>query len=199
MIAVITGDIINSRKGETTEWLPLLKEILSAYGAFQKNWEIFRGDSFQLSLSPDKALLAAIHIKAGMKFQKELDARLAIGIGEEDHNTGMVTEANGTAYIRSGECFEALKKQNLAIRTGEPVMDELLNLLFSLALLTMDNWSPLVADVIRLALENPDKNQKELAELLKRSPSSVNEALKRGGYDEVMEMNEFYKKQVVSL
>ena len=199
MLAVITGDIVNSRKGETTEWLPLLKEIINNYGVFKKNWEIFRGDSFQLSLSPEKALIAAIHIKAGMKFYKVLDARLAIGIGEEDHNTGKITEANGTAYVRSGEGFESLKKQNLAIRTSDPDTDELLNLLFSLALLTMDNWTPLVADLIKFSLENPDKNQRELAELLERSPSSINEALKRGGFDELMELNEFYKKQVANL
>lgn len=199
MVAVITGDIINSRQGKTSEWLPLLKEILEYYGTFQVNWEIFRGDSFQLSLSPEKALIAAIHLKAGMKLQKDLDVRLAIGIGEEDHNNGKITEANGTAYVRSGECFESLKKQNLAIRTADPDIDELLNLLISLALLTMDNWTPLVADLIRHSLENEDKNQKELAEFLNRSPSSVNEGLKRGGFDEVMEMNKFYQKVVGTL
>ena len=199
MVAVITGDIINSRQRKTLEWLPVLKETLNNYGNFQLNWEIFRGDSFQLSLSPEKALIAAIHLKAGMKLQKDLDVRLAIGIGEEDHNNGKITEANGTAYVRSGECFESLKKQNLAIRTADPDTDELLNLIFSLALLTMDNWTPLVADLIKKSLENPDKNQKELAELLKRSPSSVNEGLKRGGFDEVMEMNKFYQKIVERL
>ena len=199
MVAVITGDIINSRQRKTLEWLPVLKETLNNYGNFQLNWEIFRGDSFQLSLSPEKALIAAIHLKAGMKLQKDLDVRLAIGIGEEDHNNGKITEANGTAYVRSGECFESLKKQNLAIRTADPDTDEMLNLIFSLALLTMDNWSPLVADLIRFSLENQDKNQKELAELLERSPSAVNEALKRGGFDELMELNEFYKKRVADL
>lgn len=199
MVAVITGDIVNSRGGEAGEWLPLLKEILDFYGSPGKDWEIFRGDSFQMSLDPEKALLACLHLKAGIKTQKELDVRLAIGIGEEDHNTGKITEANGTAYVRSGECFEALKKQNLAILTGDSHTDELLNLIFSLALLTMNNWSPLVSDVIRTAIENQDKNQKELSEFLKRSPSSVNEALKRGGYDEVMEMNDFYIKKVAEL
>lgn len=199
MIGVITGDIINSRKGETKEWLPLLKSVLDQYGDFQKNWDVFRGDSFQLSLSPQKALLAAVHIKAGIKNQKDLDARLAIGIGDEDYNSGKIMEANGTAYVRSGECFESLKKQNLAILTGDSCTDEVLNLLFSMALLTINNWSPIVSDLIRLSIENQDKNQKEIAELFKRSPSSVNEALKRGGFDEVMEMNEFYKKRVAAL
>tara|TARA_B110000305_G_C19373082_1_gene605540 strand:- start:790 stop:930 length:141 start_codon:yes stop_codon:yes gene_type:complete len=46
MIAVITGDIINSRKGEVERWIGPLKETLNRYGVEPKNWEIYRGDSF---------------------------------------------------------------------------------------------------------------------------------------------------------
>jgi len=50
MISIITGDIINSRKLPSSIWLDGLKRILNAHGLQPKNWEIFRGDAFQLEV-----------------------------------------------------------------------------------------------------------------------------------------------------
>jgi hypothetical protein len=196
MIAVITGDIINSRKGKIESWINTLKATLNQYGSEPKNWEIYRGDSFQLSLSPEKALLAALHIKSTIKQTKTHDVRMAIGTGEEKYNSSKITESNGSAYINSGECFEELKKQTLAIKSNNEKLDESLNTMFNLSLLTTNNWSVTVSGVIKTAIENPKKNQKDLAKLLNKSQSSISEALKRGGFEEIMSMNEFYEKNI---
>lgn len=193
MIAVITGDIINSRKGEVERWIGPLKETLNRYGVEPKNWEIYRGDSFQLSLAPEKAVIAALHIKATIKQTKLQDIRMAIGIGEEKYRSPKITEANGSAYANSGMCFEAMKKQTLAIKSGNKNLDQSLNTMFNLSLLTANNWSSTVSEVIKTAIENSKKNQKSLAKLLNKLQSGVSEALKRGGFEEIMSMNEFYK------
>ncbi|WP_420552913.1 SatD family protein [Tenacibaculum aiptasiae] len=199
MKAVLTGDIINSRQGTIEDWIHLLKDILNNYGEEPKSWEIFRGDSFQLALDPKKALLAAIHIKSAIKQTKTYDVRIAIGIGEETYSSPKITEANGSAYIHSGECFEGLKKHSLGIKSGNTLLDQTLNTMFKLSLLITDNWSSVVSKVIKVALENPEKNQKDLAKLLDRSQSNISEALKRGGYDELLTMNEFYTQQIAQL
>lgn len=196
MIAVVTGDIINSRTQPAADWLPLLKDILSSYGESPAQWEISRGDSFQLITSPTRALQAALHLKAGVKTIKDLDVRIAIGIGEQDHNARKVSESNGSAFIRSGEGFDSLKKQNMGIFTGNPEEDELLNLILELALLTMNNWSTTVANSIKTAIENPEKSQTELAALLGKSQSSLSEALNRGAYEEICKMEDFYRKKI---
>ena len=199
MIAVITGDIINSREGEVESWIDPLKDTFNKYGNEPKNWEIYRGDSFQLSLEPEKALLAAIHIKSTIKQTKIYDVRMAIGIGEEKYSSPKITESNGSAYVHSGECFEELKKYSLAIKSDNETLNESLNVMFKLSLLTIDNWSRVVSKVIKTAIENPEKNQKDLAKLLKRSQSNISEALKRGGYEEIMNMNEYYVKNISQL
>ena len=199
MVAVITGDIINSRKGDVQKWLKILKNILNYYGKESKDWEIFRGDSFQLLIAPEKAMLTAIHIKSAIKQIKSQDVRMAIGIGEEKHSSSKITESNGSAYIRSGDCFESLKKQNLAIKSGNEGFDEPINIMLSLSLLITNNWSTTVSEVIKTSLEHSNKNQKNLAELLNKSQSSVSEALKRGGFEEIMSMNDYYKKQISKL
>lgn len=199
MVAVITGDVMNSRQQPAAEWLPLLKEVLSRYGKSPAQWEVYRGDSFQLLLSAEDALLTAIHLKAAIKTIRELDVRLSIGLGEQDYRAKKVTESNGSAFIRSGEGFESLKKQNIGIFTGNPREEELLNLMLNLALLTMNNWSTTVATAIKAAIENPEKSQTELAELLGKSQSSLSEALKRGAFEEISRLEEFYRKTITRL
>jgi hypothetical protein len=197
--AILTGDIINSRIYVTENWLSTLKESLNQYGASPNQWEVFRGDSFQLKTKPEQALQAALHIKASLKQHAKQDARIAIGIGEEEYSGGYVKESNGSAYIYSGETLEALKKQTLSIKSHNPIWDEAINLMLSLALLVADNWTKTVAKTIKVALENPTKNQTELANILGKSQSSVSEALTRGGYEEIMRVNIYYQKKLSSL
>ena len=199
MIAVITGDIINSREEKAQEWLPILKSVLNQYGKEPEQWEIYRGDSFQLEVKPEEALKAALHIKAGIKQQSNLDARMAIGLGEKEYKAEKITESNGSAFVNSGECFEEQKKQTLAVRSPNAQVDEQINLLLELALLTIDNWSKTTALVVKTALENPKKNQVELAKTLDKAQSSISEALTRGGFDEIMRMEKRYRDLIKSL
>src|SRR5690606_30124056 len=114
MHAVITGDIINSTKVDPKIWLPVLKNVLNQAGTSPKEWEIYRGDSFQLFIKdPLLALTIAIQIKAAIKTIKSLDVRMAVGIGNIEHTSNQVTEANGPAFIYSGERFESLKREKL--------------------------------------------------------------------------------------
>ncbi len=199
MIAVLTGDIINSKQGIVSEWLTPLKDCLSLYGEQPTDWEIFRGDSFQLALSPNEALKAAIHLKSALKISKPHDVRIAIGIGKTGHEASHITEANGPAYNYSGEAFELLKKQAFTIKTSNEQWDVQMNLMFKLALLTANQWSPVVANVVKTAIENNGKSQQEIAKLLGKSQSVISETLARGGYEEIMELNEFFKQQITAI
>ncbi|WP_346239508.1 SatD family protein [Niabella insulamsoli] len=199
MIAIITGDIINSRKEKPAKWQPLLKNILNKYGKDPKDWEMYRGDSFQLKVNPENAFLAAIHIKSSIKQIANLDVRMAIGIGNIEKKTKKITQSTGNAFIRSGESFDILKRQTLLLATGNAELDETLNLMISLALLTANNWSRTVASIILTCIEKPEKTQREIALLLKKTQSSISEALKRGGFDEIKKLNQYYQEKVAQL
>jgi hypothetical protein len=196
MIAVITGDIINSRELPSL-WMATLKEALSALPKKQTKWEIFRGDSFQIALAPAEAFLTALYVKACMRALKGADVRMSIGIGKalgEDETT-KVTEANGEAYIHSGEGFDTLKssKVNLVVKTPSEKFDEDMNLYFKLALIAMDNWSPIAAQVVKQTIENFDEKQDKIAKLSGRSQSSISEALKRAHFSEIMELENKFR------
>ncbi|MGX1022999.1 SatD family protein [Flavobacterium sp. CS20] len=199
MIAVLTGDVVNSKSENAEVWLQVLKSTLEFYGKAPKDWEVFRGDSFQLAISNEKAILASIHLKSAIKQFEDLDVRIGIGLGKQNYESIHITESNGSAFIRSGESFDALKKQNMILKSENKKFDDTINLMLSLSLLTADRWSPTVAKIIKLSIENPNLKQKELADKLNKSQSSISEALKRGGFDEMMMMNNYYKNQIAEL
>jgi len=197
MKAVITGDIINSRKVASALWMEDLKDALKDYGEEPKDWEIYRGDSFQLLVNPADALEVALLVKAAIKQHKTLDVRMAIGVGTVDYTADKVTESNGTAFVNSGECFDGLKKQTLALQTPWPAFDDTFRIILQLVVLFADNWTNTSAEIIKKALENPGINQKELALALNRkSQSSISASLNRAGYEELKNVIEYYKQEI---
>ena len=199
MVAILTGDIKNSSAHETTKWLPQLKEALGKYGKEPKAWEIYRGDSFQLETSPERALEAAVYIKTCLKQIRHMDVRIAIGLGEKTYEAKKITESNGPAFVLSGECFENLKKQTMALKSASEDFNTPLNLMLQLASLSMDSWLPATSRVVKAALEHPKASQTELASILGKSQSTISEALMRAGFDEIQKMIQFYQSQLSQL
>lgn len=196
MFAILTGDIINSREVKNTAWLPILKEELNKIGSSPIDWEIYRGDSFQIKTTAEKALKTALLLKSSIKMINNLDIRIGIGLGEISFQSDKITESNGEAFINSGSCFENLKKHTLHIKSPSKSFDTVMNLLLEAINLTTDNWSKSQASYVKASLENPNKTQKELAKLLDKRQSYVSIGLKRAGFDEVEKILNFYTNQI---
>ncbi|MDX1471485.1 MAG: transcriptional regulator, partial [Flavobacteriaceae bacterium] len=81
MIGVITGDIIKSQKfTDSSIWLDPLKDAFREIGLTSSQWNIYRGDSFQLvDVKFTKILRHALYLKACVKTVPELDVRMGIG------------------------------------------------------------------------------------------------------------------------
>lgn len=200
MVAVITGDIINSRVLPQA-WLDTLKHALTNLYGKNVNWEIFRGDSFQIELAAENALLNAMYIKACIKTLKKADVRIGIGIGKKSGTTTKVTEANGEAFINSGYAFDTLKanKVTMAIKTPWPNFDDDMNLSIRLALIAMDSWGAIAAEMVKYAIENKDTKQDKIAKISGRSQSSVSEALKRARFTDLMDLEQKFRSQISNL
>tara|TARA_R110000868_G_scaffold175564_1_gene412666 strand:+ start:22245 stop:22850 length:606 start_codon:yes stop_codon:yes gene_type:complete len=201
MIAIVTGDIINSEKHQVSEWMSILKKHLTKFGNSPQDWEVYRGDEFQLKIEDEKALRVAIVLKAKIKTIKGLDVRMGIGIGEESFKGASVSESNGSAYQLSGRIFEKLKDQklSLAIATANDKTDHTLNLIIRLALDFMDEWSPVSAEIITLMLENPNMQQQEIADLLGIQQSAVSQRQKRARLELVQQVLTYYSTIINTL
>jgi hypothetical protein len=201
MTSVITGDIIGSRQQTSKHWVEDLKTILSRFGATPSQWEVYRGDEFQIEIkNPEEALFSAILIKAHLKAIK-LDARMSLGFGDKTHNAEKISESNGSAFIHSGELFETLKKQKvtLAMRTGDMVFDEKINLMIQLALTFMDHWLAQQAEFVAAAIENPTLLQEELGQKLGINQAAVSRRQKRAQFDLVLQLDRYFRIQIKQL
>ncbi len=194
MVAIITGDIVSSRTLKPAVWLKHLKEGLQMFGSSPLNWELYRGDSFQFKTTIEDALLHAILLKTWIKQLKEIDVRLSIGIGEQTFEGSKITEGNGTTFELFGEGFDALEKKNLTINTQDKLLNDTFRVMTDLALLIMDKWTDKSAEIIFLKLKNPELNQTQIAEKLNKKQSTISEALKRGGFDEIDQFINYYNQ-----
>lgn len=201
-VGIITGDIINSRGVNPRQWLVKLKKTLSLVGKSPETWEIYRGDSFQIEVrNPADTFLTAMRIKASLKSIRNLDVRMAIGIGEKKYGGSKITESNGEAFIYSGEKLESLKreKQNLAVKTRWEDFDRDMNLCIRFALIAMDNWSWAAAELINILIDHPNITQTKLAQKLNITQSAVSGRQKRAYYNEVRDLETLFREKIERL
>ncbi|WP_192349878.1 hypothetical protein [Algoriphagus sp. Y33] len=212
MIALLTGDIINSRElKDQNLWIQPVKNLLSNWGEPPKQWEIFRGDSFQLEIpDPKESLLAALRIKALIKSlhnpdenkrSSPIDVRMAIGIGTKTYDAPRISESNGEAFVRSGEKFEQLKGEMITLAINSPWKEWNIemNLYLKLAGIQMDSWSISSGELMSEMLSNPDRTQAEIGEVLHINQNSVSKRYKTAHGEDIMAMEKLFRKKLSQL
>ena len=201
MICIVTGDIIGSRKLKSKNWIDGLKKLLNSIGKSPIDWEIYRGDEFQFEVkNPENALFITLQIKAYLKTIK-LDARMSIGFGDKTHKAKKISESNGTAFVRSGELFETLKKQkiNLAVSSGNVAFDTEINLILKLGLSFMDNWLVQSAEFVGITLINQSLSQEEIGLQLGINQAAVSRRRKRAQFDLVLETEKYFRNKIKTI
>ena len=201
MISIITGDIVNSRRKKTVLWIDDFKKLLNSFGKSPTDWEIFRGDEFQVEVkNPEDVLDVAFQIKTYFKALK-LDVRMSIGIGNKNYKAKKISESNGTAFARSGEVFQTLKKQkiNLAINSSDKEFDLQMNLMLRLCMTFMDNWLVQSAQFVQVAMKNKTLSQEEIGHILGITQAAVSRRRKRANYDLMNESEKYFRLKVKNL
>lgn len=203
MIAVITGDIIASRLVlDQDKWLVPLKSLFNNWGIRSKDWELERGDFFQVEVNnPLDALKKALQIKALIKKVEPLDVRMAIGIGQKTYTGESISESNGEAFIYSGEKFDSLDKENitLGIKTTWEEFDEEMNLYLKLAGTFMNKWSVSSAELMEIVLKEANITQDEIGKRLGIKQNSVSGRWNRANVNEILEVEKMFRKKIYAL
>ena len=160
MVGVITGDFINSTKGDDLwrrEMLSIVDNVVGEmwgrFGALQL--EFFRGDSFQILVErPEKTLLVAVLIRAALCGRTSQDcpfiwdARMAIGIGDVAYRSDELAKSSGRAFIYSGRTLDMMKNERLAIKTDWECVNEEFSVSTPFADDIISNWTIKQADLV---------------------------------------------------
>ncbi len=201
MNCIITGDVKGSRRAKSQNWLDGLKQLFQQFGKTPKDWEIYRGDEFQLEVKNcEEALLIAFQIKAYLRSIK-LDVRMSIGFGDKTYKAKKISESNGTAFVNSGVGFENLKKNKttLSIHSSNKTFDKEMNLILRLGLSFMDNWLAQSAEFVLITIQNPTLSQEEIGTKLGINQAAVSRRRKRANFDLLMEINSAYVEKLKML
>ena len=199
MKAVITGDIVQSETVDTAKWQPALKIFFKDHVADKNHWAIYRGDEFQILVDDgSQSLRLAILIKAFIRsLGLELDARMSIGLGAMSYKSKLVTESNGSAFVRSGRLFEDIKNSrvNMAVSTGEEDIDADINLMLKLGLTIMDHWTQADAELALIFLAQSNLKQQQIAEMLHIKQAGVSRRKGRAKIDLIEDLLRYFEKK----
>lgn len=209
LYAVFTGDIIGSRKSSqaklaaTMENLAGTARFLTEYTGQNTKFTRFRGDGWQMVLSPAFYLRAVALIHANLKADvNALSTRLGIGIGQITNMGGTdLNDGQGSAFEHSGHALDALKRvQSIMIsadldlysttegRTeflrGAVAWSDAATLpMFSFI---ARRWSKAQAEAVSIALTDDRQTQSTISAKLGISRQALNLRLTGAGYGPIL-------------
>lgn len=199
LCAVITGDVIGSRKVGPKVWMPALKRVLDSFGKSPRDWDIHRGDAFQLLCEqPASALATVMMIKAGFKANRGLDARMSIGIGSVSFESKRIGESSGDAFVRSGALVDQLEDLHttIALSSPWPELDAELNASLALAAALMDRWLPNYAQAMYAFLRQPELTQVALGDKLGLAQNTLSERLTKANRKQLMQFERVFQQRL---
>ncbi len=195
-IGVITGDIIDSTKileeGYRDKLLSTMHLAIQEMNDY-KLWgrvkiEIFRGDSFQITVDEptyitDIAIAFRSKLIANSGSDTRWDARLGLGIGEQEYLSEKISESDGQAFHLSGQAFDSLQKNDrLAILTPQTNINEELWVSTSFVDEIISNWTLLQASTFYTYITE-NLSQKEIATKEKKSPQAISKIFIAGKFN----------------
>jgi len=210
LISVITGDIVDSRgmSINAREKLYLdLKKFLEELKKQKwiKEYELFRGDSFQCVIEKkEETLKVSLMIRGFIKsyitleqkdiyarylgkgkmaskgyFPGKQDIRLAIGIGKVDFMTkNSLAHSDGEAFYLSGDALDRLKSMpyRMMLKTPDIKFNESIEPTILLLDAVLQKWTNNQAETVLFKLKNMTED--EIAKKLKITQSAVNQRTK---------------------
>ena len=186
-IAVLTGDVVESRKIRDRPRLYRLLEAALAAQAERHGGraERFRGDGFQLALPHARhAMTAAIALRAALiehsDTDQRWDARIAVAVGPAGwHETLRLAEADDEPFVQSGRGLDILGEgeERLSLALLDASDDGGLALLLRYVDDLIASWSHYSAEAVRLSLER-EMSQQAMAERLGIRQPSVHKRLR---------------------
>ena len=125
MIAVLTGDIVNSTKMPNQTYIKVinsLEDFLREVNIkFNATGEIYRGDEFQIQYpDPIYALKSALLIKLALhisKFSpKPIQCTLSLAYGDHEIYAKKPNTSKGSVFIKSGRGLKKTQRGELSLR-----------------------------------------------------------------------------------
>ena len=174
--AVLTGDLIGSRKAGQLATDHAIAAIADTAGQMGAPFTRYRGDGWQVLLvQPEQSLRFALIVTARLRALHAPLTRYAIGIGEiaTDRAPSLGAET-GKAFVISGETLDQMPKRvEFAIASTTRRLREMTSAAARLADQVARKWTPQQAEAMVMALAPADPSGQAIAKILGISPAAA--------------------------
>jgi DNA-binding CsgD family transcriptional regulator len=177
-ISVISGDLVDSRRSDTVNYLNELHSLLDRlqHDGQLHQVEIFRGDAFQAQAAPKDGLLLAVYIRLALRAMG-----VAVGLGSQRPDAA----GYGSAFINSGSALDAMAKNcRLALKTDNDRTNAIVSDLLPMLDHVIGRLSQTEARIVQMRMFAD--SGAAVADQLQKAASTVSAALKRAAYEEIM-------------
>ncbi len=204
--AVLTGDIIRSRKLKSKE-LESVRDCLATSVGDVATWkagivyreaEFYRGDEWQLLLGdPALALRVAIFLIASLRAHGLTQTKVSIGLGTiELLHESRTALSFGEAFVLSGHGLDAMKKSILHLdlpSSAGPLM-EWVQMAVHMCDAILKKWTVRQAEIITFASKPSAPTHVQIADKLEVRQQSVNSSLQAANWKVVKEVIDLFEK-----
>lgn len=197
-IAVESGDLVHSTKMSPTQYADAISalkdELAQQHAVFDTDYEIFRGDAFQVIYNvPKEAIYASLMTK--LKLLHVVDGypiyiTQAIAFGLQADKTDSLAENMGMVFIASGRLLDRTKRRQLAIEY--PSHQAAINVIQTFLNHHINSLTQKQAQVLYHYLRESFPEQQLIADKLNITRQNVAAHLKRGGADLLKQTIEFF-------
>lgn len=200
---VITGDIVGSQQLSDSEYRTVLTQLeqslMSLCDRYAGNFDIFRGDAFQIQLThPEHSMKVAVALWLSLKAgDVSTDIRQCVGLGAATNRSSSPNRSNGEAYVLSGNGLDSMKSERLSVRSASADFDERFGLLTRFLDVQLSGLTGVQSRVLSCFLLSDDKSHEALAAALNKSRSNVTRILLAANYHLVTDYLAYFCHHVV--
>lgn len=192
MIAVLTGDLVNSTKMTSkvyTDAIDNIKSLLKvANKKYQATGEVYRGDEFQIQY-PDAihALKSTLLIKLALHLAsfstKPIQCTLSLAYGEHTVYDNKPNTSAGPAYIQSGRGLEKAQRGELLLSfaPGASADESELELLTQFSNHLLNRLTKTQAELLYIYIDNDFADHKTIAKITGTTRQNISNRLSNIG------------------
>lgn len=192
MIAVLTGDVVNSTKMSKETYINVIKNIqaliVNANQQFKAEGEIYRGDAFQIQYpTPHHALKSTLLIKLALHLSsfstKPIQCTLSLAYGNYEIYASKPNTSSGPVFIQSGRGLETTARGEISVHFGKEKLNENIKLLTQFLNHLLNRLTKTQAQLLYTYIENDFAEHKTLADLTGTTRQNISNRLSNiGGF-----------------
>lgn len=186
MIAVITGDIVHSRRLSRAQLNTALETIRQQVQRVSNDNKVsvafFRGDSFQISLLDPQSLATLVVLIYCALRQIDCRATMSLAVGQGDVKP-QLAGAYGEAFDLSGLGLDSTKRGEITFHSSQTLLKNSFQISTQFLRFLLDSLTAKQAEVLELFVAENFPDHQYIADRLKTSRQNITAHLNKAGAD----------------